>query len=88
MNKQELVPMESLQKMIFTVRRAQVMVDSDLAIVYGVENKRLNEQVKRNIERFPESFRFQLTQEELDELVANCDLKWSRWQKVSSLCIH
>lgn len=72
MNKQELVPMESLQKMIFTVRRVQVMVDSDLAIVYGVENKRLNEQVKRNIERFPESFRFQLTQEELDELVANC----------------
>lgn len=51
----------------------QVMVDRDLAILYGVETKRLNEQVRRNIERFPERFRFQLTKEETDELVANCD---------------
>lgn len=49
------------------------MVDRDLAILYGVETKRLNEQVRRNIERFPERFRFQLTKEETDELVANCD---------------
>jgi len=49
------------------------MVDRDLAELYGVENKRLNEQVKRNIERFPEQFRFQLTKEEKNELVANCD---------------
>jgi phage regulator Rha-like protein len=59
--------------MIFTIRGVQVMVDSDLAAIYGVESKRLNEQVKRNIERFPESFRFQLLQEELDELVTNSD---------------
>ncbi|MEO5182647.1 ORF6N domain-containing protein, partial [Bacteroides ovatus] len=55
------------------VRGMQVIVDRDLAILYGVETKRLNEQVRRNIERFPERFRFQLTKEETDELVANCD---------------
>ncbi len=55
------------------VRGMQVMVDRDLAVLYGVETKRLNEQVRRNIERFPERFRFQLTREETDELVANCD---------------
>lgn len=51
---------------IYTIRGKQVMLDSDLAKIYGVETKRLNEQVKRNIERFPEDFRFQLTQEELN----------------------
>src|SRR5690554_1418310 len=49
------------------------MIDRDLAEMYQVEVKRLNEQVKRNIERFPESFRFQLTEGEKNELVANCD---------------
>lgn len=67
------VPLHRLQGMIFTVRGLQVMIDRDLADVYGVENKRLNEQVKRNIERFPTTFRFQLTDAERDELVANCD---------------
>ena len=47
------------------------MIDRDLAELYGVETKRLNEAVKRNIERFPERFRFQLTKEEMAELVAN-----------------
>ena len=51
----------------------QIMIDRDLAELYGVETKRLNEAVKRNIERFPERFRFQLTKEEMAELVANCD---------------
>ena len=44
------------------------MIDEDLAVLYGVESKRLNEQVKRNIERFPQKFRFQLTQEEYEIL--------------------
>lgn len=61
-----LVP--NIQSMIFTIRGVQVMVDSDLAKVYDVEIRRLNEQVKRNIERFPESFRFQLTEEEFENL--------------------
>lgn len=58
---------------IFTIRGVQVMLDKDLAAFYGVSTSRLNEQVKRNIKRFPERYRFQLTQTELDELIANCD---------------
>ncbi len=63
-----IVPVIHIQSMIFTVRGVQVMVDSDLAKVYDVEIRRLNEQVKRNIERFPESFRFELTEEEFENL--------------------
>ena len=53
---------------IYTVRGLQVMLDMDLADIYNVEPKRLNEQVKRNIERFPEKFRFQLTKDEYENL--------------------
>jgi len=49
------------------------MIDKDIAELYGVSTKRLNEQVKRNIKRFPEDFMFQLTQDEKDEVVAICD---------------
>ena len=49
------------------------MIDRDLAQLYGVLTSRLNEQVKRNIARFPESFRFQLTENERDEVIAKCD---------------
>ena len=50
-----------------------MIIDRDLAVLYGVETKRLNEQVRRNADRFPERFRFQLSKEETNELVANCD---------------
>lgn len=70
---QQLSGQEDIARFIMNVRGMQVMVDRDLAFLYGVENKRLNEQVRRNIERFPERFRFQLTKEETEELVANCD---------------
>ena len=53
--------------------RQKVMLDRDLAELYEVPTKRLNEQVKRNIKRFPDDFMFQLTSEEKNELVANCD---------------
>ena len=59
---------ESIKNKIFTIRGLQVMLDRDLAELYGVESKRLNEQVKRNIERFPENFRFQLSEEEYQNL--------------------
>lgn len=62
-----------IENRIYTMRGVQVMVDRDLAELYGVETKRLNEAVKRNIERFPEKFRFQLTDDEKLKLVANCD---------------
>jgi len=58
----------NIQSMIFTIRGVQVMVDRDLAAVYEVETKILNRAVKRNIDRFPESFRFQLTEKEYDSL--------------------
>ena len=53
-----------IEKMIFTIRGVQVMLDSDLAMLYGVETRALNQAVKRNISRFPEDFMFQLTMEE------------------------
>ena len=62
-----------VEKMILVIRGKQVLLDRDLATLYGVETKRINEQVKRNIERFPEDFCFQLNEEEFLELVANCD---------------
>lgn len=63
-----IVPVENIQSMIFTVRGVQVMLDSDLAQIYQVETKVFNQAVKRNTERFPESFRFQLKKEEYENL--------------------
>lgn len=62
-----------IQNKILVIRNQQVMIDRDIAELYGVETKRLNEQVKRNIERFPADFMFALNKAEKDELVANCD---------------
>lgn len=59
-------PVEQIESLILTIRGKQVMLDRDLARLYGVETKRLNEQVRRNIERFPEDFMFQLTKEEFE----------------------
>ncbi|MEO8398723.1 MAG: ORF6N domain-containing protein [Ignavibacteriaceae bacterium] len=60
----------SIQRKIYAIRDIQVMLDSDLAEFYGVETRRLNEQVKRNITRFPEEFMFQLTKEENENLMS------------------
>lgn len=57
-------PLERIENLILNIRGKQVMLDRDLARLYGVETKRLNEAVKRNLERFPEDFMFQLTKEE------------------------
>ena len=69
----ELVIINPIETKIFTLRSQNVMIDRDLAELYGVETKRLNEAVKRNIARFPAEFMFKLTKNELSELVANCD---------------
>ncbi len=63
-----IVHIKDIQNRIFTIRGLQVMVDRDLAELYGVMVKRLNEQVKRNKERFPVEFMFQLTNEEWNNL--------------------
>ena len=67
------LPQVSAEDKIFTIRGIQVIVDRDLAELYGIETKRLNQQANRNVKRFPPSFRFQLSVEEKDELVANCN---------------
>lgn len=64
---------KEIEEKIFTFRGIQVMIDKDLADVYGVKTKALNQAVKRNVERFPERYRFQLSDNELDELVTKCD---------------
>ena len=69
----EIITLDILQQKIFTIRNKRVMIDRDLAELYGVETKKLNQAVKRNIKRFPEDFMFQLTDEEQNELVTNCD---------------
>ena len=62
----------SIEPKILTIRRVKVMIDRDLATLYGVETKRLNEAVKRNIGRFQSHYMFQLSRQEKQELVANC----------------
>ncbi len=73
MKKISLLPAELIETKILLIRGQKVMIDSDLAKLYCVTTKRLNEQVKRNLERFPIDFMMQLTLEEKEEVVANCD---------------
>jgi hypothetical protein len=61
------------ETLIFQFRAYKVMIDADLAMLYEVPTKALKQQVKRNIERFPADFMFELTKNEKDELVTNCD---------------
>ncbi len=67
----ELMTLDSICNRVYTIRGQQVMLDSDLAEIYGYEVKRLNEQVKNNISRFPADFMFQLTKTELENLRSN-----------------
>ena len=71
--KQALVVAANIETKILLIRGQKVMLDADLAELYGVETKRLNEQMRRNIERFPVDFMFRLSAEEKAEVVANCD---------------
>ncbi len=68
-----MIPDEVIMNKILLIRGQKVMISNDLAELYGVTTKRLNEQVKRNIKRFPNHFMFQLTEQEKDNVVANCD---------------
>ncbi|MCX2679630.1 ORF6N domain-containing protein [Galbibacter sp. EGI 63066] len=68
MEKKPLIAPKKIKTLIYTIRGKQVMLDSDLASLYQVETKNLNRAVKRNIERFPDSFCFQLTEEEVENL--------------------
>ena len=70
---QELSNSDMIRSRIFTIRGVQVMLDRDLAELYGVATKVLNQAVKRNIEHFPSEFTFLITSDEMIELVTNCD---------------
>lgn len=75
--KNEMIIQERIAKSIYLVRGQKVMMDNELAELYGVETKRLNEQVKRNIERFPDDFMFQLSKEEWENLKSqNATASW------------
>ena len=73
-----IVPIEVIEQRIYLIRRQKVMIDRDLAELYGVETKYLNRQVKRNILRFPPEFMFQLNEDEKNELV-------TIWHRFSTL---
>ncbi|MBF0494148.1 MAG: ORF6N domain-containing protein [Candidatus Omnitrophica bacterium] len=76
----DIISAEEIGAKILSIRGKRVMLDADLALLYGVRTKRLNEQVKRNKKRFPEDFMFQLTAKEKEEVVAICDhLKFIRF---------
>ena len=68
-----LVPVERIEQAIVLLRGQKVIIDADLAVLYGVPTKALNQAVKRNEKRFPQDFMFRLTKEEKDKLVTNCD---------------
>lgn len=71
MAEKRLIPVERIEKAIYLIRGQRVILDRDLAALYGVTPKRLNEQVKRNLPRFPDDFLFQLTMDETKEVFAS-----------------
>lgn len=77
-----LIPIDVIEQRIFLIRGEKVMIDRHLAELYGVDTRALNQSVKRNAERFPANFMFQLTEKERDEVITFCDnllpLKFAR----------
>ena len=77
-----IIKVGTIQKRILLIRGEKVIVDADLAEAYGVTTKALNQAIRRNKDRFPDDFMFQLTKEEKSEVVTNCDhlqkLKFSK----------
>ena len=69
------IPDEIVMNKIYLIRNQKVMLDEDLAELYGVDTKRLNEQVRRNADRFPEDFMFALNEEEFTNLIRNLRLQ-------------
>ncbi len=78
-NPKELVSEKRILKIIMIIRGEKVILDSDLAELYGVETRRLNEQVRRNIKKFPEDFMFRLTKEEFENLKSQFATSSSGW---------
>lgn len=83
MDDQSLISEETISNKIYFIRGQKVLLDFDLAHLYGVETRRLNEQVKRNILRFPSDFMFQLTEAELENLMSQ--IATSSWGGIRKL---
>ena len=82
------IPDEVLMNKIYLIRGQKVMIDSDLSELYGVETRRLNEQVKSNIARFPEDFMFQLCEDEFANLKSQiATSSWGRSPR-TSVCVY
>ena len=79
MTENAIVPVERIERVIMMIRKHKVILDADLAEFYGVETRRLNEQVRRNIDRFPEDFAFQLTAKEFGHLKSQFATSSGRW---------
>jgi hypothetical protein len=79
MTESSLLPAERIEKAILLIRGQKVMLDSDLADLYGVTTSRLNEQVKRNQDRFPDDFMFRLTPKEFKNLISQSATSSSKW---------
>jgi len=77
-----MIPDEIITNKIYLIREQKVMLDKDLAELYGVENKQLKRQVRRNIERFPKDFMFELTKEEFENLKSQFGT--SRWEELDT----
>ncbi|MBI5664585.1 MAG: ORF6N domain-containing protein [Nitrospirae bacterium] len=80
-----IIPIEVIQQKIFLIRGHKVMLDNDLAELYGVETRALNQAVKRNIKRFPSDFLFQLSQAEAAELSRSQFVTLKRGQNIKYL---
>jgi hypothetical protein len=77
----DIVPMERIAGKIYLIRKTKVMLDRDLAEIYGVETRVLNQAVRRNIKRFPEDFMFELTRDEImriSQIVTSSEIKYSK----------
>lgn len=90
MSKTDLISIETIEKAIYLIRGKSVMLDCDLAVLYGVETKILNRAVKRNLQRFPPDFMFQLTHDEAESL--RCQIGTSKkgrgGRRLPALCFH
>ena len=84
-----IITRQEIENRIYTIRGQQVMLDSDLERIYQVETKVFNQAVKRNTERFTESFRFQLTQEEFDTVNLRSQIVTSSlWHQIPPVSIE
>ena len=83
-----VIPDEIILNKIYYIRNKKILLDSDIAMLYGVETRRLNEQVKRNITRFPSDFMFQLSNDEFENLRSQfATSSWGR-KKKPTICVY